>query len=55
VQAFFQVITAGNRRQVAAATELMAETRRKLYRILSEDEAGDTDEPDVDGQEPPRQ
>ncbi|HEY3507277.1 MAG TPA: PadR family transcriptional regulator [Actinocatenispora sp.] len=41
MQAFWQVITAGNRRQVAAATELMADTRRKLYRILAEDEADD--------------
>ena len=38
VQAFFQVVTAGDPRQVAEAKELLIETRRKLYRILAEDE-----------------
>lgn len=52
VQAFWQVITAGNRRQVAAATELMADTRRKLYRILAEDEPAD--EPSGDEDDEPR-
>lgn len=46
MQAFWQVITAGNRRQVAAATELMTETRRKLYRILAEDDEPAADETD---------
>lgn len=49
MQAFWQVITAGNRRQVAAATELMADTRRKLYRILAEDEADDAPAGGEDG------
>lgn len=42
MQAFGQVVSAGNRQQVAAATKLMADTRRQLYRILAEDES---DEP----------
>ncbi len=48
MQAFGQVISAGNRSQIVSATELMAETRRRLYRILAEDEPAtgpDTDEP----------
>jgi DNA-binding PadR family transcriptional regulator len=48
MQAFFQVVSAGNRRQIAEATELMADTRRKLYRILSEDETADAADGPVD-------
>lgn len=48
MQAFFQVVSAGNRRQIAEATELMAETRRRLYRILAEEEADSDDAPEVD-------
>jgi DNA-binding PadR family transcriptional regulator len=36
-QAFMQVASAGTRRQRAEARDIMAETRRKLYRILAED------------------
>jgi DNA-binding PadR family transcriptional regulator len=36
-QAFMQVATAGTRRQRAEARDIMADTRRKLYRILAED------------------
>jgi hypothetical protein len=41
-----QVEHAGSRRQAAEAREVLAETRRRLYRILAEDEADDeTTEP----------
>jgi DNA-binding PadR family transcriptional regulator len=36
-QAFMQVASAGTRRQRAEARDIMAETRRKLYRVLAED------------------
>jgi len=36
-----QVVHAGNDAQLTAASELLAETRRGLYRILAEDEAAD--------------
>ena len=36
--AFTQVIRAGNERQVAEATKVLGETRRRLYGILAEDE-----------------
>ena len=39
--AVFQVAAAGDQAQVARAKELLAETRRGLYRILAEDEPGD--------------
>jgi DNA-binding PadR family transcriptional regulator len=35
-----QVMHAGNEAQVAAASQLLGETRRSLYRILAEDETG---------------
>jgi DNA-binding PadR family transcriptional regulator len=37
-----QVVHAGNEAQLAAASQLLADTRRSLYRILAEDESGDT-------------
>jgi DNA-binding PadR family transcriptional regulator len=40
-----QVLHAGNPRQVKDAQEVLAETRRRLYRILAEDEPTDEDEP----------
>jgi DNA-binding PadR family transcriptional regulator len=36
--AFMQVMHAGNKAQIADATKLLVETRRKLYGILAEDE-----------------
>lgn len=36
-QAFMQVASAGTRKQRAEARDIMADTRRKLYRILAED------------------
>ena len=45
-----QVAKAGSPQQVRAAEQLLAETRRKLYRILAED-GGDEDEDDQDEQE----
>ena len=33
-----QVMHAGTEAQVAAASELLAETRRSLYRVLADDE-----------------
>lgn len=43
--AVIQVATAGDDAQVKRAKELLAETRRGLYRILADDEPGET--PDV--------
>jgi DNA-binding PadR family transcriptional regulator len=40
--AVFQVAAAGDEAQVERAKELLAETRRGLYRILAEDEPGET-------------
>jgi DNA-binding PadR family transcriptional regulator len=40
--AVFQVAAAGDTAQVARAQELLAETRRGLYRILAEDDPGET-------------
>lgn len=42
VQAVIQVYTAGTAAQVEAATEVLDETRRKLYAILAEDAAEDS-------------
>ena len=42
-----QVAKAGTPEQVRAAEQLLAQTRRKLYRILAED-GGDADENDPD-------
>ena len=39
--ATFQVATAANDTQVARAKELLAQTRRGLYRILADDEPED--------------
>jgi DNA-binding PadR family transcriptional regulator len=39
--ATFQLATAGDQAQIARAKELLAETRRGLYRILADDEAKD--------------
>ena len=39
--AVFQVAAAGDPAQVARATELLAETRRGLYRILADDESAE--------------
>jgi DNA-binding PadR family transcriptional regulator len=44
VMAAGQVMHAGNDRQVAQAQEVLADSRRRLYRILAEDETAD-DEP----------
>jgi DNA-binding PadR family transcriptional regulator len=40
--AVFQVATAGDDAQIERAKELLAETRRGLYRILAEDDLGST-------------
>ena len=39
--AVYQVGSAGDKQQVAKANELLAETRRGLYRILADDEPGE--------------
>ncbi len=41
-----QVASAGTQRQLAAAQEILRETRRKLYRLLAEDDA---ETPSTDG------
>jgi DNA-binding PadR family transcriptional regulator len=43
VMAGAQVIHAGNQRQVAEALDVLADSRRRLYRILAEDEPADDD------------
>jgi DNA-binding PadR family transcriptional regulator len=48
-KAAWQVASVGDERQRARAIELLAETRRGLYRILSEDAGEVGDEPDADG------
>lgn len=49
VEAFMQVTQAGDRKQVAAARDIMAETRRRLYRILAEEPStGTTDDTEAD-------
>lgn len=46
-QAFMQVASAGTRKQRAEARDIMAETRRKLYRILAEDAPEQTEPQDT--------
>jgi DNA-binding PadR family transcriptional regulator len=43
-----QVVHAGNEEQIGRAREMLAETRRALYRILAEDDAGPGPEDDGD-------
>jgi DNA-binding PadR family transcriptional regulator len=43
VMAGAQVMHAGNQRQVAEALDVLADCRRRLYRILAEDEPADDD------------
>jgi DNA-binding PadR family transcriptional regulator len=42
--AVYQVATAGDKQQVARAKQLLTETRRGLYRILADDEPGESPE-----------
>jgi DNA-binding PadR family transcriptional regulator len=44
-----QVMHAGNEQQVSAASQLLTETRRSLYRILAGDETGETRPADPQG------
>ncbi len=44
--AAWQVAQTGSEAQLAQAREVLAETRRSLYRILAEDEPASADEPD---------
>ena len=37
-----QVVLAGSEKQISAATELLRETRRRLYQLLAEDEPADS-------------
>jgi DNA-binding PadR family transcriptional regulator len=46
-QAFMQVAGAGTRKQRAEARDIMADTRRKLYRILAEDAPEQTEPQDT--------
>jgi DNA-binding PadR family transcriptional regulator len=44
IMAAYQVENAGSRRQATEGAEVLADARRRLYRILAEDEVADDDE-----------